>query len=138
MPLYEYQCRACDHRFERIRKFSDQPLTECPACGGEVEKLFSSPAFQFKGSGFYITDYARKSEGAGSDKDGGSSKEGGASSESGSATKESSPSSSSESSSSKESSSADTKGSDKSPSKTSKASESKPAVAASGTKPKSD
>jgi putative FmdB family regulatory protein len=62
MPLYEYQCRACGHRFEVIRKFSDAPLNECPRCKGEVEKLISSPAFQFKGSGWYATDYQKKSE----------------------------------------------------------------------------
>lgn len=65
MPLYEYQCDTCDHRFEVIQKFSDAPIETCPNCGGSVTKLFSSPAIQFKGSGFYITDYARsgKSEG---------------------------------------------------------------------------
>jgi len=67
MPLYEYQCRACGHRFERIRKFSDPPLNECPECGGEVEKLISAPAIQFKGEGWYITDYARKKESGKSD-----------------------------------------------------------------------
>ena len=61
MPLYEYQCEACDDRFEKIVKFSDPPLEECPKCGGKVQKLFSSPAIQFKGSGWYITDYAKKS-----------------------------------------------------------------------------
>ena len=61
MPLYEYKCEACDHRFEKIVKFSDPPLEACPKCGGKVEKLLSSPAFQFKGSGWYITDYAKKS-----------------------------------------------------------------------------
>ena len=61
MPLYEYQCDSCGHRFERIRKFSDPPLDVCPECGkGPVTKLLSSPAIQFKGSGFYITDYAKK------------------------------------------------------------------------------
>ena len=60
MPLYEYQCQACNHRFERIQKFSDPPVETCPACGGSVRKLISSPAIQFKGSGWYITDYARK------------------------------------------------------------------------------
>jgi putative FmdB family regulatory protein len=59
MPLYEYLCESCSHRFERIQKFSDAPLTECPSCGGRVNKLPSSPAIQFKGSGFYITDYAK-------------------------------------------------------------------------------
>jgi putative FmdB family regulatory protein len=61
MPLYEYQCESCAHRFERIQKFSDPPLETCPVCGGPVRKLLSSPAIQFKGSGWYITDYARKS-----------------------------------------------------------------------------
>ena len=65
MPLYEYQCDA-GHRFEKIVKFSDPPLEVCPTCGSPVQKLFSSPAIQFKGSGFYITDYARKSSGDGS------------------------------------------------------------------------
>jgi putative FmdB family regulatory protein len=62
MPLYEYQCESCHERFERIQKFSDPPLDVCPKCGsGPVKKLLSSPAIQFKGSGWYITDYARKS-----------------------------------------------------------------------------
>jgi putative FmdB family regulatory protein len=60
MPLYEYECEACGHRFEVIQKFSDAPVETCPACGGAVRKLLSSPAIQFKGSGWYITDYARK------------------------------------------------------------------------------
>jgi putative FmdB family regulatory protein len=59
MPLYEYQCEACGHRFEVIQKFSDAPLETCDKCGGAVKKLLSSPAIQFKGSGWYITDYAR-------------------------------------------------------------------------------
>ncbi len=63
MPLYEYLCGSCGHRFERIQKFSDAPLTECPSCGGAVEKQFSSPAIQFKGSGWYITDYAKSGAG---------------------------------------------------------------------------
>lgn len=63
MPLYEYKCDACGHRFERIRKFSDPPIDVCPNCGErKVHKLVSSPAIQFKGSGWYITDYARKGE----------------------------------------------------------------------------
>ena len=61
MPLYEYECDACAHRFERIQKFSDPLVDACPKCGGPVRKLLSSPAIQFKGSGFYITDYAKKS-----------------------------------------------------------------------------
>jgi putative FmdB family regulatory protein len=60
MPLYEYECDACGHRFEKIQKFSDPLETTCPKCGGAVHKLMSSPAIQFKGSGFYITDYAKK------------------------------------------------------------------------------
>src|SRR5215210_7491973 len=60
MPLYEYQCDACRHRFEKIQKFSDPLEDTCPQCGGRVRKLVSSPAIQFKGSGFYITDYAKK------------------------------------------------------------------------------
>jgi putative FmdB family regulatory protein len=60
MPLYEYQCEACGHRFEKIQKYSDPLETTCPKCGGVVHKLVSSPAIQFKGSGFYITDYAKK------------------------------------------------------------------------------
>lgn len=65
MPLYEYQCEACAHRFERIQKFSDPPVETCPTCGGKVRKLLSSPAIQFKGSGWYVTDYARKPSGEG-------------------------------------------------------------------------
>jgi len=60
MPLYEYQCDACGHKFEKIQKFSDPLESTCPKCGGPVHKLMSSPAIQFKGSGFYITDYAKK------------------------------------------------------------------------------
>jgi|SRR5688572_24767820 len=68
MPLYEYQCDACAHRFEVIQKFADPPIDVCPKCGGAVKKLLSSPAIQFKGTGWYITDYARsgKSEGGSS------------------------------------------------------------------------
>src|SRR4026207_571272 len=60
MPLYEYKCDACGHSFEKIQKFSDPLVDTCPVCGGVVHKLMSSPAIQFKGSGFYITDYAKK------------------------------------------------------------------------------
>jgi putative FmdB family regulatory protein len=64
MPLYEYQCDACGHRFEHIQKFSDPPVEECPVCGARaVKKLVSSPAIQFKGTGWYVTDYARKGDG---------------------------------------------------------------------------
>jgi putative FmdB family regulatory protein len=61
MPLYEYLCEACHRRFEVIRKFSDPELQECTLCGkGPVQRLMSSPAIQFKGSGWYITDYSQK------------------------------------------------------------------------------
>ena len=60
MPLYEYQCTQCNERSEILRKLGDPPYTHCPKCGGEVKKLHSSPAIQFKGSGFYKTDYATK------------------------------------------------------------------------------
>jgi putative FmdB family regulatory protein len=62
VPLYEYQCPKCG-RFELIKKFSDAPLETCPTCGSEVQKLLSAPAIQFKGTGWYITDYARKGSG---------------------------------------------------------------------------
>ena len=83
MPLYEYQCEACEHRFEVIQKYSDAPIGTCGKCGGPVRKLLSSPAIQFKGSGWYITDYARagKSEG-GTAKNSTASSSEGASSES--------------------------------------------------------
>ncbi len=61
MPLYEYQCKKCKHRFEKILKFSDKHISKCPECGGPVEQLLSAPAVQFKGSGWYVTDYAKKS-----------------------------------------------------------------------------
>lgn len=65
MPLHEYECDVCGRRFEKIQKFSDPPIDECPTCGGHVHKLISSPAFQFKGSGWYVTDYAKKESPAG-------------------------------------------------------------------------
>jgi putative FmdB family regulatory protein len=61
MPIYEYQCNSCAERHEIIQNISDAPLTHCPKCGGEMRKLISSPAIQFKGSGFYKTDYASTS-----------------------------------------------------------------------------
>jgi len=60
MPLYEYECKKCGRRVEKIQKFADLPLAYCEHCGGELERLLSAPAIQFKGSGWYITDYARK------------------------------------------------------------------------------
>ena len=58
MPLYEYQCEKCGARVEVIQRVSDKPYSHCPKCGGDMRKLFSAPAIQFKGSGFYKTDYA--------------------------------------------------------------------------------
>ena len=72
MPLYEYECNACGERFEVIRKFSDPPLEVCPRCNkGPVRRLLSSPAIQFKGTGWYITDYAQKGKSGSSDSTGG-------------------------------------------------------------------
>ena len=64
MPNYEYLCKNCGHRFEQIRKFSDKPLRKCPECGGVIEQVISAPAVQFKGSGWYVTDYAKKGAGS--------------------------------------------------------------------------
>jgi putative FmdB family regulatory protein len=119
MPLYEYQCEKCGHRFEKIQKFSDRMVKKCPECGGKVEQMISAPAVQFKGSGWYVTDYANKSHAPSSDggkdskkddksKSDGSSKEG--SSKDGSSdgsSKEGSSGSASKESSSKDSSSKD-------------------------------
>jgi putative FmdB family regulatory protein len=71
MPLYEYQCKKCGHIFEKIVKFSDKPIKKCPECGGVVEQTISAPAVQFKGSGWYVTDYAKKSQSSASSSDGG-------------------------------------------------------------------
>ena len=69
MPLYEYECKKCGHRFEKIQKFSDKMVKTCPECGGQVEQMISAPAVQFKGSGWYVTDYAKKSSSPGSSGD---------------------------------------------------------------------
>jgi putative FmdB family regulatory protein len=61
MPLFEYQCQSCKERTEILQRVSDPPYSHCPKCGGEMKKLISSPAIQFKGSGFYKTDYASTS-----------------------------------------------------------------------------
>ena len=99
MPLYEYECEAENgRRFEIIQKFSDEILKVCPTCGGPVRKLISSPAIQFKGSGFYITDYAKKS-GSDAGKESKGSPTSSSSSESSTASSDSSSSSSSSSSS---------------------------------------
>ena len=120
MPLYEYKCKKCGHQFEKIQKYSDRMVKKCPDCGGRVEQTITAPAVQFKGTGWYVTDYAKKSSGL-SSSDGGSKdskKEDKSKSDSGakessskessskeSSSKESSSSSSSRDSSSKESSS---------------------------------
>lgn len=68
MPLYEYQCETCQHRLEVLQGISEPRLAVCPECGGELKKQFSAPSFQFKGSGWYVTDYARKGNGDKADK----------------------------------------------------------------------
>jgi putative FmdB family regulatory protein len=106
MPLYEYLCKKCGHRFEKIQKFSDRMVKKCPECGGVVEQVITAPAVQFKGSGWYVTDYAKKSNTLSASE--GSKKDDKSKSESGkdSSSKDSKDSSSKESS-SKESSSKD-------------------------------
>ena len=92
MPIYEYRCKKCGDLIEKIQKFSDPPLSKHEGCGGKLELVLSPPAIQFKGSGFYITDYARKGSGSsdtagssgGGSKPAESTSKGGASSESGS------------------------------------------------------
>ena len=65
MALYEYACESCGHRFEIIQKMSDPPLEKCPKCGSPVRKLQSAPAFHLKGTGWYVTDYAKKDSSSG-------------------------------------------------------------------------
>ena len=80
MPTYEYRCRDCGHSFDIVQKMSDDPLTHCPKCGGELRKVFAPPAISFKGSGFYATDHGKKTKQSGGEKkkdgDGGTSREG--------------------------------------------------------------
>jgi putative FmdB family regulatory protein len=130
MPIYEYRCQQCGKTSELLQRMSDPPMAACPLCGGEVKKLISSPAVQFKGSGWYVTDYgSKKGESSGAGKSGGSksgesgdsgksgkSGDGGSKSEGGgsggegkSAEKSSSSSSSSEGSGSSSSSSSESK-----------------------------
>jgi putative FmdB family regulatory protein len=73
LPLYEYRCQKCGTLIEKIQKFSDKPLTKCGKCGGRLERVLSAPAIKFKGSGWYINDYPRKSSGESSKSDGESS-----------------------------------------------------------------
>ena len=74
MPIYEYECESCMHRFEILQKFSDRPLKKCDKCGGPVHKVLSAPGLVFKGTGWYVTDYAspERKKAAKSEKDGGS------------------------------------------------------------------
>jgi putative FmdB family regulatory protein len=76
MPNYEYLCKKCGHRFEKIRKFSDKQLRKCPECGGVIEQVISAPAVQFKGSGWYVNDYPKKGAGSAASSASSSSSEG--------------------------------------------------------------
>jgi putative FmdB family regulatory protein len=76
MPVYEYECLKCGAHFDEIQKFSDKPVKTHSGCGGRVKRVLSAPAFQFKGTGWYVTDYARK-HGGGDGKDGKDSKKDG-------------------------------------------------------------
>ena len=76
MPLYEYQCKKCKHKFEKIQKFSDPPIRKCPECGGPVEKVMHAPNVQFKGTGWYVTDYGGKDKSEKSKSEGSSDKAG--------------------------------------------------------------
>jgi putative FmdB family regulatory protein len=117
VPLYEYQCTKCHRRTEKIEKVDGPHLKKCPHCGGKVEALFSAPAIQFKGSGWYVTDYAGKksgspesgSTGKSDSKDASDSDKDGAAKESSSKEGSSKEASSKEEKSSKESSSKETK-----------------------------
>ena len=77
MPIYEYRCQDCGELTEMLQRFDDPPLESCPECGGSVKKLISAPAFQFKGSGWYVTDYARSSADGGEDGEASPAKAGG-------------------------------------------------------------
>jgi len=64
VPLYEYLCKKCKHKFEKIQKFSDRAIKKCPECGGAVEQVLHAPSVHFKGSGFYVNDYPGKRSGS--------------------------------------------------------------------------
>ncbi len=97
MPLYEYQCQQCGKKFEVIEKFTDGPLTVHEDCGGEVERLISAPSLRFKGTGWYVTDYAPKGNSPATGESNGKSESKGDSSKSESSKSESSKSESSKS-----------------------------------------
>jgi putative FmdB family regulatory protein len=109
MPTYEYRCRDCGHSFDIVQKMSDEALTHCPECGGELRKVFAPPAISFKGSGFYATDHGKKSKPSGGEKkkdgDTGASRESGASKDTGSSKEASSEGSNSSTTTKKEGSS---------------------------------
>jgi putative FmdB family regulatory protein len=105
MPIYEYQCLTCGKRSELLQRMGDPPMAACPECGGAVKKLISSPAVQFKGSGWYVTDYGGKKGGPG----GGGKSEGSGKGEGGGESKAAETSSSSSSESSGSTSSSETK-----------------------------
>jgi putative FmdB family regulatory protein len=107
VPLYEYRCKQCGHQFEKIQSFSAPEEKVCPVCGGEVERLISAPAIQFKGAGWYVNDYAGKGGGKSAAKSGESS----GSSEKPASTSSESKSSSNSSASGSSSSSASSSGS---------------------------
>jgi putative FmdB family regulatory protein len=124
MPIYEYKCNSCGKKFEKIEKFSDSPLETHEECGGPVERLISAPSFQFKGTGWYVTDYG-KSNGGSAGTNGAESK------------KESSSEAKSESAGSKDSKSSESKGSDsKSSDSSSSSSSSTPATSTSSSSDK--
>jgi putative FmdB family regulatory protein len=110
MPIYEYECLQCKKRTELLQRMNDAPLATCPECGGDVRKLISAPAVQFKGSGWYVTDYGGK-KGSSSGKSDGKSEGKSESSSSDSGSSSSEKSSSAEKSSSTEKSSSSDKAS---------------------------
>jgi putative FmdB family regulatory protein len=119
VPTYQYACTECGEQLEKVQKFSDDPLTDCPVCHGRLRKVFSPVGIVFKGSGFYRTDSRSSSNGNGSvnggkDKDGSKSEAGSKSDSSGSDSKSSAKADSSASSSSKDSSSSSSSSSGKS------------------------
>jgi putative FmdB family regulatory protein len=130
MPTYEYACKACGHGLEAVQKFTDDPLTECPDCGGELRKVFRAPAIAFKGSGFYKTDSRASNGKSGSERKDSERKES-ATSDSSSSSSDAGSSTSGSDKSSEKSSSSDNGSSSPAKESTSKDSkQSKPAAAA--------
>jgi putative FmdB family regulatory protein len=125
MPLYEYECKKCGHRFEKIQLYSAKMVKKCPECGGQVEQMISAPAVQFKGSGWYVTDYAKKTSSQGSSGDSGSKEKKDEKSKSESSSKDTA---------SKDTASKDTSAKDSSKSSSSKDSSSKDSSSKEGTR----